>query len=139
MKKRKLLNPLAVFGAKQKPDPEAVDKIAMVALVSLDAAKRGAAPAGLADTLTLHVMTGVLLYARMGNRAMYDMGVEAWNALVKACQRDTKLLDLTTGEYQKIRRSMQYYLRALPSVEVGILAAATIEARERLNFMADQG
>lgn len=131
-KKSSLINPLMVIAAKNKPDQESVDKIHMIALVALDAAKRGKAPASLANALTEHLMCGLLLWARQGNRALYDVATEAWMAMAKACSRDTILLDLTTTEYQAIRKAIQYYLRAIPQLEVGTLAGAFIEAQRKL-------
>jgi len=125
-------SPFAVIEAKAKPDQDAVDKIHMNALTALDAAKRGQATHALANTLTEHLMAGVLLWARMGNRALYERAVAAWMAMSKACKRDTQLLDLTTGEYCDIRVAMIYYLRAIPQLEVGILAAVFLEAQRKL-------
>lgn len=131
-KKSSLINPLAAIAAKTKPRPEDVDLIAMTALISLDAAKRGKAPASLANTLTEHLLAGVILWARMGNQALYDRAAQAWHAMVKACARDTQLLDLTTSEYQAIRTALSQYLRAIPQVEVGILFKVYTEAQHKL-------
>lgn len=65
-------SPLMQIAAKTKVGAEETDKIALVVLTALDAAKRGAAPASLANTLTEHLMVGILLWARQGNRALYD-------------------------------------------------------------------
>lgn len=132
-KKSSLINPLMVIAGKNRPDQESIDKIHMVALVALDAAKRGKCPNSLANTLTEHLMVGVLLWARQGNRALYDTAVAAWLAMGKACQRPTDLLDLTTTEYQAIRKAMQYYLRAIPKLEVATLAGAFLEAQKKLS------
>lgn len=131
-KKSSVINPLMLIAAKNKPDQESVDKIHMIALVALDAAKRGKCPNALANTLTEHLMVGVLMWSRMGNRPLYDRAVAAWTAMGKACQRPTELLDLTTTEYQAIRQALQYYLRAIPQMEVGKLASLFLEAQRKL-------
>lgn len=127
-----LANPLDVLVAKRLVEPEDVDKIAMLVLISLDAAKRGAAPASLANTLTEQLLTSAAIWSQQGNRPLYDRAVKAWTALRKACARPTQLLDLTTGEYEAIRRSIAYYVRALPKIEVGVLAVAHDKALRQL-------
>lgn len=131
-KKGSVINPLMLIAAKNKPDQESIDKIHMLTLVALDAAKRGKCPTPLANSLTEHLLVGVLMWSRMGNRPLYDRAVTAWNAMVKACQRPTELLDLTTGEYQAIRHALQYYLRAIPQMEVGKIASLFMEAERKL-------
>jgi hypothetical protein len=133
-KKGSVINPLMLIAAKNKPDQESVDKIHMVVLTALDAAKRGKCPNGLANTLSEHLLVGVLMWSKMGNRPLYDRAVTAWTAMGKACQRPTDLLDLTTSEYQSIRRAMQHYLRAIPHLEIGQLAGAFLEAQKKLGY-----
>jgi hypothetical protein len=123
------VNPLWVIAGKQAIPQDDIDDIHMEALIALDAAKRGQATGYLANKLRDHVMTYVVLWRNKGNRTLYLNAVEAWNQLVKAFQRPTDLLDLTTGEYQAIRRSMSYYLRAMPKIEIGVLTASFLEAQ----------
>jgi len=125
-------NPLDVLAAKRLIEPEDADKIAMLVLIALDAAKRGQAPASLANTLTEHLLTSAAIWSQQGNRRLYDKSVLAWTALRKACARPTALLDLTTGEYAAIRLSIAYYVRALPKLEVGVLAVAHDKALRQL-------
>lgn len=125
-------NPLDVLAAKRLIEPEDADKIALLVLIALDAAKRGQAPASLANTLTEHLLTSAAIWSQQGNRRLYDKSVLAWTALRKACARPTALLDLTTGEYAAIRLSIAYYVRALPKVEVGVLAVAHDKALRQL-------
>jgi len=131
-KKSSVINPLMLIAAKNKPDQESVDKIHWVVLTALDAAKRGKCPNSLANTLSEHLMVGVLMWSRMGNRPLYDRAVKAWLAMGKACQRPTELLDLTTTEYQAIRHALQYYLRAIPQMEIGKIASLFLEAQRKL-------
>jgi len=131
-KKSSVINPLMLIAAKNKPDQESVDKIHWVVLTALDAAKRGKCPNSLANTLTEHLMVGVLMWSKMGNRPLYDRAVAAWLAMGKACQRPTELLDLTTTEYQAIRHALQYYLRAIPQMEIGKIASLFLEAQRKL-------
>lgn len=56
----------------------------------------------------------------------------AWGHLRKACARPTALLDLTTAEYAAIRLAISYYVRALPKLEVGVLAAGYEKALRQL-------
>lgn len=122
-------NPLWVVAGKASIPQEDIDDIHLEALIALDAAKRGQATGYLANKLRDHVMTCVVLWRNKGNRALYENAIHAWNALVKAFQRPTQLLDLTTTEYQLIRRSMSYYLRAIPKLEIGVLTASFLEAQ----------
>lgn len=116
------LNPLTLLAGKQLVGQEEGDKTALLVLIALDAAKRGAAPGALANTLTEHLLTSAAVWSHQGNRRLYDKAVLAWTALRKTCARPTELLDLTTGEYAAIRLAISYYVRALPKLEVGALA-----------------
>lgn len=129
----KAINPLLVIVGKQKVGQADADAIALPVLVSLDAAKRGLAPASLCNCITQHLLIACVIWTKMANKPMYDRSVTAWNAMVKACARPTDLLDLTTGEYQAIRTALSYYLRALPKVEVGTLSYAFTTALATLN------
>lgn len=125
-------NPLDLLIGKQVIEQEDAEKIAILVLVSLDAAKRGMAPASLANTLTEHLLASAAIWSQKGNKRLYDKAVLAWNALRKACARPTALLDLTTGEYAAIRLAISYYVRALPMIEVGALATAHQKALDQL-------
>jgi hypothetical protein len=127
-----LANPLDLLAAKQVVGQEDADATALVVLIALDAAKRGLAPAPLANTLTEHLLTSAAVWSQMGNKQLYDKSVLAWSALRKACARPTTLLDLTTGEYAAIRLSIAHYVRALPKLEVGLLAVAYDKAIRQL-------
>ena len=127
-----LANPLDLLTGKQLVQQVDADKIAMLVLIALDAAKRGRAPASLANTLTEHLLASAAVWSQTGNRRLYDVAVTAWNALLKAGARPTELLDLTTGEYAAIRTAISYYLRALPKLEVGTLALAYDKALQQL-------
>ncbi len=131
--KKVAINPLEVIAGKQKVGGEQADAIALVVLISLDAAKRGAAPAVLANTLTEHLLMAVTIFSRAGNKPLYNCAAKAWMALCKACARPTKLLDLTTGEYAAIRVAVAYYLRALPNLQMCVLAYAASHAMVKLN------
>jgi hypothetical protein len=127
-----LANPLDLLAAKQVVGQEDADATALVVLIALDAAKRGLAPAPLANTLTEHLLTSAAIWSQMGNKRLYDKSVVGWSALLKACARPTVLLDLTTAEYAAIRLSIAHYLRALPVAEVGVLALAYDKALRQL-------
>jgi hypothetical protein len=63
--------------------------------------------------------------------------MKACDALMKASRRPTKLLDLTTQEYQSIRYAISWYLRAMPAMEVGVLSGACEFAEAILNKVPD--
>lgn len=117
---------------KQRIDPEVVDQVALAVLMCLDAAKRGAAPTTMSNTLTEHLLTSVAIWSQTGNKPHYLVGVEAWNALRTASARPTALLDLTTGEYAAIRKAISYYVRALPMLEMGVMLRAQEKAFAQL-------
>lgn len=121
-----------LIAAKQRIDPDTVDQLATAVLLALDAAKRGAAPPGMANTLTEHLLTSIAIWSQLGSKQQYAVGVKAWNALRKACARPTAFLDLTTGEYSAIRLAISLYVRALPKLEIGTLIAAQGKAFAQL-------
>ena len=121
-----------LIAVKQRIDPDVVYDVSMAVWLALDAAKRGAAPAGAANTLTEHLLTSAAIWSQMGNAPLYAVSVKAWNALVKACARPTDLLDLTTGEYAAIRPAIDNYVRALPKLEVGVMTRAQDKAFAQL-------
>lgn len=127
-----IADPLDLLAAKRRIDADTVDQLALAVLLALDAAKRSAAPASVANTLTEHLLTSVAIWSQTGNKPLYLIGAKAWQALIKACARPTELLDLTTGEYAAIRRAISYYLRALPQIEIGVLVAAQGKAFAQL-------
>jgi len=126
------LDPLAILAMKRHIDTDTCDQVAMVVLLAIDAAKRGAAPAPVANTLTEHLLTSVAFWAQTGNKRLHEAGVKAWEALRKAKARPTALLDLTTGEYAAIRLAVSYYVRALPRLEIGVLVMAQQSALAQL-------
>lgn len=123
---------LDLIALKRCIDADTVDQLALAVLLALDAAKRGAAPAAVANTLTEHLLTSVAIWSQTGNKPLYLAGAKAWQALIKACARPTAMLDLTTGEYAAIRKSISYYVRALPKLEIGVLVHAQSRAMAQL-------
>jgi hypothetical protein len=129
-------DPLMLLGAKRRVEADDADQIALLVLIALDAAKRGAAPTSLANTLTEHLLASAAVWSQSGNRKLYVVAVEAWTALRSACARPTEMLDLTTGEYKAIRIAISFYVRALPQIETGALAAAHAKALQQLRGAA---
>lgn len=128
------INPLLRIAAKGLVPPEFADKVALIVLLALDAAKRGQCNNAQANTLTLHLCAAKLLWARARNKAMWDRAAAGFDALFRAAGRDLdKPMTLTTGEYSTIRTAVSYYVQALPLLEVGKLAGATQHAAELLN------
>ena len=133
-KYRDTRSPLMQIAAKTKVQAEEHDKISLIVLTALDAAKRGRASNGQANTLTEHLMAFTLLTVKIANKAMYDRATAAWMAMGNACKRPTETLDLTTKEYQAIRCAVGHYLRAIPQLEAGVLVGAFLEAQKKLGF-----
>lgn len=119
-----VINPLALVAAKQKVGEDDANEIALPVLVHLDAAKRGQGTAAGFNHLVLHVIIAAHVAAGTKSRTFYDCATRAYAALLKAGERKTKLLDLTTGEYASLRAAISMYLRALPNLEVGRLNQA---------------
>lgn len=132
MNHRRKLNPLAVLVGKQLVGQEDTDAVSMPVLTCLDAAKRGLATNGQANTLAQHLLTAQAIWARMGNQSLYTESIAAWNALGKACRRPTQTVDLTTGEYAAIRAAISHYLRALPKIEIALYSYSTTIARAEM-------
>lgn len=118
-------NPIVRLVEKQKVGRADADQIALPVLISLDAAKRAAATPVLANNLTKHLLIALAIWNRLApSKPQYAHAVAGFNALVKACQRPTELLDLTTTEYKEIRTAVNEYLRALPQIEIGVMSWA---------------
>lgn len=129
MKKRRInRNPFALIAGKQLVGESDAAAIEFPLLTCLDAAKRGAATGRQSNTIAQHVLQATVIWARMGNRALYDEAVAAWDAISRACARPTEALDLTTGEYKAIRKALGHYIRALPRLEVALLSYACMTA-----------
>lgn len=115
---KELINPLAVIIGHQKVGQEDADKIALPVLCHLDAAKRGQGNGATADFLFQHLLTAQIMASKGGNKLIYNMSADAIAALIKAIARPSNLLNLTTGEYQAIRKCISAYLRILPTATV---------------------
>ncbi len=121
-----------VFAAKAKIEKADANEIALRVLIALDAAKRSRASPGLANFLTMHLIMAVAIGSQMRDKGFYNLCLKAYEALFKACQRDTVDLDLTTGEYTVIRRAVGYYVNHLPNIELGLLNFAADHAMKTL-------
>lgn len=122
--KRDRINPLLLVAAKQPVGQDDADEIALPVLVHLDAAKRGQCTASGVNHLTLHLIIASALASKTRSKAFHDACTKAYSMLEKAARRPTDLLDLTTTEYQALRTAFNWYLRALPKVEVMTLNGA---------------
>lgn len=132
-KPRYVRNTLRLIDGKKLLGDELANEVALPVLISLDAAKRSKAPASLANILTQHLLIATVIWTSLKNRRVYDATAKAWEALRKAAERPTQLLDLTTGEYEAIREALSYYVRALPQVELKTFAYAGQVALHELN------
>lgn len=137
-KDRQRLTPLMLIAAKQRIGQEDADFIELPIWIHLDAAKRGQEPAQGQQHLYMHLLAAQMIAARLQNRVMYDATVAANDALMKASQRPTELLDLTTGEYKAIRKAFSMYFRFLPMMECGIVDRACSEANRLMSTMTDK-
>ena len=121
-----------VFAAKQKIKLDDAKEIALRVLIALDSAKRSSCPPSLANFLTKHLVMAIAIGSQMRNKTFADLCMNAYESLYKASMRDTVLLDLTTKEYQSIRRAIALYVNHLPNVEVGMLNFAATHAEKAL-------
>lgn len=124
---------LQIVADKMKMQSAEIDDLALPLLIALDAAKRSKAPHSLSNTLARHLLAATYIMAKIGNKALYTAMADAWVALKTACERPTQLLDLTTKEYQAIRKAISYYLRTLPQIELAMLVGAYKIAEERMS------
>lgn len=130
MTKNLNINPLVLLAKKSLVGQGDADSIALMVLIHFDAAKRGQCTNPGADFLTSHLIMASYVASRTKSKMFYDAVTSAYAALQKASARPTKELALSTSEYQTIRKGLGWYLRALPSVEVGVMSeAAVVTAR----------
>lgn len=121
-----------VFAAKAKIKQEDVNEISLRLLIAFDAAKRSRCPPSLANFLTKHLIMAIAIGSQMRNQTFSELCKKAYAELYKACMRDTVDLDLTTKEYQTIRRAIVLYVNHLPKVELGLLDFAAAHAEKAL-------
>lgn len=118
------INPLMLVVAKQRVGDEDADLIALPLLLHFDAAKRGQCTAAGCNHLTTHLLIASYIAAHTKSKQFHDIITKAYSMLMKAADRPTHLLDLTTSEYQALRSAFSWYLRSLPMVQIGMLTAA---------------
>lgn len=118
------INPLVLIAAKQRVGEEDSSAISLLVLLHLDAAKRGQCTGSGCNFLTSHLITASYIAAATKSKAFHDAVTRAYAMLERAAARPTSTLDLTTTEYAALRVAFSWYLRSLPSLEVGMLAQA---------------
>lgn len=126
------INPLEVLAMKQTVGTDDADAIELAILVHLDAAKRGQCVNAGANHLTEQLIIASYLAASLKAPRFHAQVTKAYDSLKKASDRPTKLLDLTTGEYQDLRAAIRTYALALPKIEVGMMAQAYVAANRAL-------
>lgn len=124
--------PLLLLSKKQKVGQEDAEAIALPVMIHLDAAKRGQGTNPGLNFLTQHLIIASYIAARTKSKAFHDQVTKAYAALKKAADRPTQSLDLTTSEYQAIKRAIGTYLVAMPEVEVGMMDEACQAARRAM-------
>lgn len=128
-------NPLVLLAKKSLVGQKDADEIALAVLLHFDAARRGHCTNPGADFLTSHLIMASYVASRTKSKMFYDAVNNAYAALQKASARPTKELALSTSEYQTIRKGLGWYLRAPPSVEVGVMSeAAVVTARAMMQL-----
>ncbi len=132
MKVTRKLSPLTLLVCKQRVGPDDAAQIELPVLIHLDAAKRGQCSNPGANFLTTHLIMASYIAMRTRSKAFHDLVVRGYNALAKASDRPTPVLALTTGEYAAVRAALATYLRALPIVEVGVMAEACAAAEQKM-------
>ena len=126
------MNPLNLLARKQKVGQADAELIMMPVMAYLDAAKRSACENQGADFLTKHLIIASYIASKLKSRRFHDQVTAAYAALKKASERDTKLLDLTTGEHKAITAALKTYLCALANVEVGTMNDACLVAAKAM-------
>jgi hypothetical protein len=124
--------PLALLGKKQRVGSEAAQESELQVLLYLDAARRGLCPTPCANGLAEHLIVAVYIAKRVKSGPFLRQVMAAYDALTRAMARPTRLLDLTTREYTALRAAFATYARALPAVEIGVMAEAQAELRRVL-------
>jgi hypothetical protein len=126
------LNPLALVACKQRVGKEDANAVALPLMCHFDAAHRGQCTGSGANHLTTHLIIASYIAAATKSKAFHDLVTKAYAMLRKAAARPTKLLDLTTAEYAALKQAFAWYLRALPQIEVGLLAQACAAAEKAM-------
>lgn len=111
------MNPFELIALKQKVGQEYADEVAMFVLVRFDAAKRGLLGAVDYNFISRHLVQAQYIFARLKAPTQLALAKAAGMAWGKAGERQTALLDLTTGEYNAVRAGLRAYLGALPRIE----------------------
>jgi hypothetical protein len=127
--KRDVIVPIARLAGKQRVGQEDADELTLPTLIYLDAAKRGACPHAGYNSLATTLLAAASIAVQTQSKRFYNIVDSAYSLLVKAGLRETKMLDLTTTEYQAIRSALAWYVRSLPTVEVGVLSRAYARAQ----------
>lgn len=131
-KRKAMVNPIAMLVAHQKVGKDDADQLVLPLLMHFDAAHRGQGSEISANMITWHIVAAQILGSKSGNRPVYDMTVQAWNALRNACSRPVNVLSFTTPEYKAIKAMMTVYLKMLPEVKLGMMNYAAVRAKEAL-------
>lgn len=132
MKVTRKLSPLTLIACKQKVGASDAAQIELPVLIHLDCAKRGQCTNPGANFLTTHLIIASYIAMRTRSKHFHDLVTRGYQALMKASARPTERLDLTTGEYKAVRDALATYLRALPIVEVGVMAEACAAAEKMM-------
>lgn len=126
------MTPIELIARKQKVGKEDADAIALQVMIHMDAAKRSQCTNAGANFLTKHLIIASYIAAKAKSKRFHDQVTKAYAALEKASARETKLLDLTTGEHKTLAVALRTYLCTLPNVEVGTMADACLVAQKML-------
>lgn len=117
-------NPLNLLASKRVVSKSAAATFEQEVLVALTCAKASQGSAQHCNVLQKHLMVSAYIWNKHKNKVLYTKTVKGYNALIKAANRDTVLLDLSTTEYKEICAALMPYLAAIPKLEVGLYSAA---------------
>lgn len=132
---KRTFTPIELLVAKQRVGNVETERHALPVLLYLDAAHRGQGCIAAENALVRLTLIVQVLGSKSGNRALYDIGCKAGQALFTAAGRGAELLAFTTGEYQAMRKLVNSYLRVLPGLQILMLAFACGRADELIAEM----
>ena len=112
---------------------QVVADLSLPLLLHFDACRREKGNIFSCNLLCLHLTTAQVLASVIKNKEFYTVQVDAYNALIKACDRHPKIVDLTTTEYSKLRKALVAYLRLIPKISLRDYRGASEYAGAVLN------
>lgn len=113
------MTPFELIALKQKVGAEYADEVTLFVLAHFDAAKRGRCTAQGYNFISRHLVQAYFIMAKLKDHPRMVVLQAAGDAWRKAGDRPTLNADLTTSEYQAVRKGLALYFKTLPKIEVG--------------------